>query len=60
MRFLVLGSINIDMTFRVDHIVRGGERVTDAPPTIGRREKGKNARATMYCVVYTRFAQINR
>ena len=28
MRFLVLGSINIDMTFRVDHIVRGGETLS--------------------------------
>ena len=29
--------------------IRRGGRVTDAPPTIGRREKGKNARATEYC-----------
>ena len=47
MRFLVLGSINIDMTFRVDHIVRGGETLSSDGLSVNAGGKGANQAAAL-------------
>ncbi|MBO8435761.1 MAG: ribokinase [Spirochaetes bacterium] len=41
MKYLVLGSVNIDLTFRVDHIVNAGE--TLASESVSRNAGGKGA-----------------
>ena len=47
MRFLVLGSINIDMTFKVDHIVRGGETLSSDGLSVNAGGKGANQAAAL-------------
>ena len=47
MRFLVLGSVNIDMTFSVDHIVRAGETLSSNGLEINAGGKGANQAAAL-------------
>ena len=47
MRFLVLGSVNIDMTFRVEHIVRAGETLSSNGLDINAGGKGANQAAAL-------------
>ena len=42
MRFLVLGSINLDLTFKVDHIVERGETESSSSLTVNAGGKGAN------------------
>ena len=41
MRYLVLGSLNIDMTYRVEHIVNAGETISSV--SVSRSAGGKGA-----------------
>ena len=47
MRFLVLGSVNIDMTFRVDHIACAGETLSSNGLEINAGGKGANQSAAL-------------
>lgn len=47
MRFLVLGSVNIDMTFRVDHIACAGETLSSKGLEINAGGKGANQSAAL-------------
>ena len=47
MKFLVLGSINLDMTFSVDHIVKKGETESSTGLTINAGGKGANQAASL-------------
>ena len=47
MRFLVLGSVNIDMTFRVDHIACAGETLSSKELEINAGGKGANQSAAL-------------
>ena len=47
MRFLVLGSINLDLTFKVDHIVERGETESSSSLTVNAGGKGANQAAAL-------------
>jgi ribokinase len=47
MRTLVYGSLNIDLVFPVDHIVRPGETITSADPIKSAGGKGANQAAAL-------------
>ena len=47
MRFLVLGSVNIDMTYSLDHIVSPGETTTACSLQTGAGGKGANQAAAL-------------
>ncbi len=47
MKTLVYGSINIDMTYHIDHIVREGETITATSFSMGAGGKGANQAAAL-------------
>ena len=47
MRYLVFGSLNIDMTYTVDHIVEPGETTTASTVVTGAGGKGANQAAAL-------------
>lgn len=47
MKTLVYGSINMDMTYHIDHIVREGETITASSFSIGAGGKGANQAAAL-------------
>lgn len=47
MRYLVLGSLNIDMTYRVEHIVNAGETISSVSVSRSAGGKGANQAASL-------------